>query len=140
MTTEGKLYHLWKTYTINTDGMIPDKIKPRGLERVLHKAAFANAMRSNFTTTSIGAVMQMNHSTIVHYQRLQSTYAATYDIYNRFEGIAYELLKNAPVSNIEMIMQLKASISQLEKTLILAKERVKKLEEQEFYDYTNQPA
>ena len=130
MIFENRIYELWKSYQLKTEGMIHPKIRPRGLERVLHKAAFANAMRSNFTTTTIGAVMGMNHSTIVHYNRLQEIYSSSYDLYNKFESIAFDCLKNAPQNNIELYMQLKAQVSQMEKTLILAKDRLKTLEEQ----------
>ena len=128
MNTASKLYNIWRNYLLKTDGMIPDKIKKRGLERVLHKAAFANVMRSNFTTTSIGAVINMNHSTIIHYNRLQDVYSANYELYNQFEASAFECMNNEPQNNMELLMEVRAQIANVERVLAKLKSTETKLE------------
>lgn len=122
---ESLLKSLWDEYNILTAGMIPDSIKQRGRERVMHRAAFAVSMRSLFTCEGIAAVINVDHSTIIHYEKNHEVYERYSDEYNKFMGIVEKIKPKHSYDKTELLFILQEKKRKLER---LQKEIAKEIE------------
>ena len=98
---EHLLYHLLTEYRILTTGMIPDKVREKGVERVLHNAAFSNSMISYFTSSQIASLLGVIRTKVQHYQTVSGVYEQM-PLYNKFFSIAESIKQTIAQSNNEV--------------------------------------
>ncbi len=122
---EHLLYHLLTEYRILTTGMIPDKVREQGVERVLHKAAFSNSMSSYFNTTQLASLLGVLTGNIKRYQSAAATYEQM-PLYNEFFKIAESIKVTITQSNNE-VDYLEKQIKRFETSIAKNKERISEL-------------
>lgn len=64
---------------------IPNNLKSRARKDLVPRVALANAIVDFYTLTSIGEAMDKDHATIIHYTKMDETYAMHYKSYVYFK-------------------------------------------------------